>query len=128
SPSFLAGCATIAALWWFGRSWFSPEAGLAAAALLALSDFHIVYSATALTDVLLGLWLVLALDAIVRSLAIADFRWAIGAGVYTGLAWWTKYNGWLPLAIEAAALSLIFVVLRARPAEVIKWLLCLGLT
>ena len=44
-----------------------------------------------------------------RSLA-EDFRWAIGAGLYTGLAWWTKYNGWLPLAIEAAALPLLWLV------------------
>src|SRR5262245_56218907 len=34
-PSFLAGCGTIAAVWWFGRSWFAPEVGLAAAALVA---------------------------------------------------------------------------------------------
>jgi hypothetical protein len=35
-----------------------------------------------------------------RSLLQQDLRWAIGAGIFTGLAWWTKYNGWLPLAIE----------------------------
>lgn len=111
-PSFLAGCGTIVALWWFGRSWFSPAVGLAAATLAALSEFHIAYSATALTDVLLGLWIILAVDAIARSLAREDFRWAIGAGLYTGLAWWTKYNGWLPLAIEAAALPLLWLVMQ----------------
>ena len=63
-PSFLAGCATIVAVWWFGRSWFGPAVGLSAATLVALSDFHIAFSAAALTDVLLGLWLVLAVDAI----------------------------------------------------------------
>jgi dolichyl-phosphate-mannose-protein mannosyltransferase len=109
-PAFLAGCGTIVALWWFGRSWFSPAVGLAAATLAALSEFHIAYSATALTDVLLGLWIILAVDAIARSLAREDFRWAIGAGLYTGLAWWTKYNGWLPLAIEAAALPILWLV------------------
>ncbi|HEX5104434.1 MAG TPA: glycosyltransferase family 39 protein [Pirellulaceae bacterium] len=109
-PGFLAGCGTIVALWWFGRSWFSPAVGLAAATLAALSEFHITYSPTALTDVLLGLWIVLAVDAIARSLAGEDFRWAIAAGIYTGLAWWTKYNGWLPLAIEAAALPLLWLV------------------
>lgn len=109
-PSFLAGCGTIVALWWFGRSWFSPAVGLGAAVLAALSDFHIAYSATALTDVLLGLWLVLAVDAMARSLLKGDYRWAIGAGIYTGLAWWTKYNGWLPLAIEAAALPLLWLI------------------
>src|SRR6478609_8227318 len=71
-PSFIAGSVTLVALWWFGRSWFGPEVGLAAAALLALSNFHIAFTTTALTDVLLGLWLVLAIDAIARSLAGTD--------------------------------------------------------
>ena len=127
-PSFLAGCGTIAALWWFGRSWFSPEAGLAAAALVALNDFHIALSTTALTDVLLGLWLVLAVDAISRSLVGGDFRWAVGAGIYTGLAWWTKYNGWLPLAIEAAAMPLLWFFLRPPANELRRWAGCFALT
>lgn len=121
-PSFLAGCATIVALWWFGRSWFGPEVGISAATLAALSDFHILYSATALTDVLLGLWLVLAVDAIGRSLLQQDLRWAIGAGIFTGLAWWTKYNGWLPLAIEAAALPLLCWFLRPGRNQLLAWL------
>ena len=127
-PSFLAGCGTIVALWWFGRSWFGPEVGLAAAALAALNDFHIAFSATALTDVLLGLWLVLAVDAIGRSLVNGDRRWAIGAGIYTGLAWWTKYNGWLPLAIEAAALPVLWFFLRPPRKQLQRWLACFAIT
>jgi 4-amino-4-deoxy-L-arabinose transferase-like glycosyltransferase len=106
-PSFLAGCATIAALWWLGRTWFGPGVGLAAATLCALSDFHIAYSAAALTDVLLGLWIVLAVQSIGLSLWRGDLRWAVAGGFFTGLAWWTKYNGWLPLAILAAAIPLL---------------------
>jgi 4-amino-4-deoxy-L-arabinose transferase-like glycosyltransferase len=121
-PGFLAGCGTIVAVWWFGRSWFGPEVGMAGASLAALNDFHLTFSATALTDVLLGLWLVLAVDAIGRSLAGRDFRWAIGGGVYTGLAWWTKYNGWLPLAIEAAALPALWLMLRPPRRELLAWL------
>jgi dolichyl-phosphate-mannose-protein mannosyltransferase len=127
-PSFLAGCATIALLWWFGRSWFGPEVGLSAAALAALSDFHVALSAAALTDVLLGLWLVLAVDAIRRSLVNGDLRWGVGAGLYTGLAWWTKYNGWLPLAIEAAALPVLWLLLRPPPKRLLSWLGCFGVT
>lgn len=127
-PSLLAGCATIVAVWWFARSWFGPEVGLAGASLSALNDFHIAFSATALTDVLLGLWLVLAVDAIGRSLADRDFRWAIGAGIYTGLAWWTKYNGWLPLAIEAAVLPVLWFLLRPPRRHLLAWLGCLAVT
>jgi dolichyl-phosphate-mannose-protein mannosyltransferase len=128
APSFLAGCGTIAALWWFGRFWFGPSVGIAAATLAALSPFHVAYSATALTDVLLGLWLILAVDAIGRSIIGGDLRWAVGAGLYTGAAWWTKHNGWLPLAIEAVALPLLWLWLRPARREWMTWLTCLGVT
>ena len=127
-PSFLAGCGTIVAVWWFGRSWFTPAAGLAAATLVSLSNFHILYSTAALTDALLGLWLILAIDAASRSLFHEDYRWAVGAGVYTGLAWWTKYNGWLPLAIEAAALPLMWLAIRPDRKQLLGWLACLATT
>ncbi len=148
-PAFLAGCGTIVAVWWFGRSWFGPAVGLAAAALVGLSDFHITFSATALTDVVLGLWLVLAVDAVGRSLAAvgqswqagrlphgddgtrsvpATYGWAIAAGIYTGLAWWTKYNGWLPLAIEAAAIPVLWFFLRPGRHELLDWIACFVLT
>jgi 4-amino-4-deoxy-L-arabinose transferase-like glycosyltransferase len=148
-PGFLAGCGTIVAVWWFGRSWFGPPVGLAAAALVGLSDFHATFSATALTDVLLGLWLVLAVDAIGRSLAAVvqswqagrlphggngtrsvstTYGWAIAAGVYTGLAWWTKYNGWLPLAIEGAAIPVLWFFLRPGRRELLDWIACFVLT
>ena len=136
-PSFLAGCGMIVALWWLGRTWFTPRVGLATAMLCALSDFHVAYSATALTDVLLGLWLVLAVQAAGLSLWNGDLRWAVAAGLFTGLAWWTKYNGWLPLAIEAAGIGLLWVTAatagdsgsagaspsRASPS---RWLVCLA--
>jgi dolichyl-phosphate-mannose-protein mannosyltransferase len=108
------------ALWLVGRSWFSPRAGLAAAALVAISPFHIVYSAAALTDVWLGLWLLLAVDAAGRSLARRDLRWAVAAGLYTGFAWWTKYNGWLPLAIEGAGLGVLAAVSRLHPGMKVR--------
>ncbi len=127
-PSFLAGCGTIAVLWWFGRSWFGPAAGLSAAALAAFSDFQILFSTAALTDALLGLWLLLAVDAIARSLVNGDLRWAVGAGLYTGLAWWTKYNGWLPLAIEAAGIGLLFFLARERRGQLKTWLICFAVT
>jgi 4-amino-4-deoxy-L-arabinose transferase-like glycosyltransferase len=127
-PSFVAGCSTIVALWWFGRSWFGPPVGLSAATFAALSDFHVTYSTAALTDALLCLWLVLALDAIGRSLFADDLRWAVAAGLYTGAAWWTKYNGWLPLVIEAAAVPLMWLVLRPPRKQLLAWLACIALT
>ena len=103
-PSLLAGAATVYLVWKAGREWFGPEAGLAAAALTALSDFHVVYSRAALTDVLLGFWLLLAIFLQVRAQATGRILQAVAAGVVCSLAWWTKYNGWLTLAIGLAGL------------------------
>ena len=103
-PSLVAGSLMIPLVWWVGRRWFGPMAGLAAATLCALSDPHVVFSRSALTDVLLCFWLLLAVHLIWRSLTTGGVWSAIGAGACTGLAWWTKYNGWLPLAIGWSAL------------------------
>ena len=103
-PSLLFGTLTIPLIWWVGRQWFGPLAGLAAATLLSLSDFHIAFSRSALTDVPLCFWLLLAVYLFERSFRDLSWLSAIFAGVATGLAWWTKYNGWLPLAISLSGL------------------------
>jgi len=103
-PSLVAGSLMIPLVWWVGRSWIGPMAGLASATLCALSDPHVVFSRSALTDVLLCFWVLLAVHLIWRSLTRGGVWSAIGAGACTGLAWWTKYNGWLPLAIGWSAL------------------------
>lgn len=103
-PSLLLGTLTVPLMWWVGRQWFGALSGIAAATLLSLSDFHIAFSRSALTDVPLCFWLLLAVYLFER--AFRDLSWptAIAAGLTTGLAWWTKYNGWLPLAISLSGL------------------------
>src|SRR5579872_1697517 len=49
--NIIAGSMTVPLVWWVGRRWFGPTAGLASATLVALSDVHIFFSRTALTDV-----------------------------------------------------------------------------
>ena len=97
-----AGTLTLVSLWWVVRSWFGTGAGLAALALAAGSDYHILYSRTALTDPLLGLWMVWAAYWGERALRQGGVGRVLLAGLFTALAWWTKYNGWLPLAILAS--------------------------
>lgn len=99
-PSLLFGTLTIPLIWWVGRQWFGPLFGIATATLLSLSDFHIAFSRSALTDVPLCFWLLLAVYFFERSFRDLSWPTAIAAGLTTGLAWWTKYNGWLPLAIS----------------------------
>ncbi len=97
------GTLTVALVWWAGRSWFGPGAGLAAAGLLALSEFHIALSRTALTDVTFAFFLLLAVVLIERALRGASLAIATAAGLTVGLAWNTKYHGWLALALGLSA-------------------------
>ncbi len=97
-----AGILLTPVLWWVGRSWFGPVAGLSAAALCAFSDVHLLYSRTALTDPLLTLLLVLSVYMIWRSICQGGIISSVLSGLLVGAAWWTKYNGWLPLAIAVA--------------------------
>lgn len=105
-----AGCATIVLSWYVARDWFGPVAGLAVLATVAVSDMHALYSRAALTDGLLLAWCILALWLLWRAIASGDYRFAVMAGIVTGLSWLTKYNGWLPLAVAAAALPLWWIV------------------
>ena len=98
-PSLIAGLATIPSLWWIGRRWFGPSAGIVAAWLVAASDFHSSYSRAALTDVPVCLFMLWGVYFIWQALQTGTRRDIVLAGLFTGLAWWTKYNGWLPLAI-----------------------------
>jgi dolichyl-phosphate-mannose-protein mannosyltransferase len=95
---------TVAVVWWVARQWFGVESGIAAAVLAAFSDFHILYSRTALTDVPLSLSMLLAVYFIWEAYRTLRLRWILAAGIATGLGWWTKYNGWLPLAVGLAGL------------------------
>lgn len=131
--NLLAGTLTVPLIWWTARRWFGPVAAGVAGLLCATSDIHILYSRTALTDPLLGFWLLLAVALFSEGMARSDRRWVIAAGVATGLAGWTKYSGWLPLAIALAG-SLPWIA-ASEPARLWKnhlrsvlmqWLLLLG--
>lgn len=126
-PGLLAGTALILSAWWIARRWFSPVAGISAAWLIALSDYQAFYARTALTDPWLVLWLLWAVHASWQAMASGRMRDAIVAGLFTALAWWSKYNGWLPLAITAAG-GLCYVLLSAdRRATGKVWLRVLAM-
>lgn len=122
-PCLIAGIAMIPSIWWVCRRWFGPVAGLVSAWLVATSDFHICYSRAALTDVPVCLFILWAVYFIwsafskihasapqvverartqTKTNSRLPWKDILLAGGFTGLAWWTKYNGWLPLAIGVA--------------------------
>ena len=100
----LLGTATVTLVWWVGRRWFSPRAGLAAAALLALCQAHILMSRVALTDAAFSFLFLLTIALLVETVERASFGWAAAAGLAGGFLWNTKYHGWFSLLITGAAL------------------------
>lgn len=106
------GTALVAAVWWTTRELVAQKgdslttslAALSAASLIAFSDIFIQYSRTALTDIPVSLWMTLAVGTGARAYRTGSWWGAVTAGLLTGLAWWTKYNGWLPLAILGSGL------------------------
>lgn len=101
----ILGTGLVLAIWWLTRLISGDVAAIAAMTLATFSDFLIEYSRAALTDTPVALFMVLAVGT--GLIALRDRRTAamIAAGIFTALAWWTKYNGWLPIAILGAGLA-----------------------
>lgn len=112
--SLVLGTLTVPLVWWVGRRWFGAIAGMTAAYFCAASDLHILLSRACLTDVMLTFWLILSIWQMWEALAHQRTMAAVAAGITTALAWWTKYNGWLPLAVSLGGLSLWFLWTRSQ--------------
>ncbi|MBC8353508.1 MAG: glycosyltransferase family 39 protein [Planctomycetes bacterium] len=109
-PSLFTGCLTLVVVWRMTREWFGAEAGLATLAIASLSDFHALYSRAALTEALMLLLFVAAVWTLKRAFSTSSYLFLGIAGLLTGLAWWTKYNGWLPLAVGFGGLVIAFAI------------------
>ena len=102
--SVLAGTALIPVCWWTGRSWFGPGAGLLTAFLVSIDGLQIIFSRVGLTDELFTLFFVAGLAAVRSAIDHGGWRRILLTGLLVGLAWNTKYNGFLPLALGAGFL------------------------
>ncbi|MGE0812593.1 MAG: ArnT family glycosyltransferase [Vicinamibacterales bacterium] len=98
------GTITVGLLWFLARGWFGAGPAIGAAALLALNDYHVALSRSGLTDPLFGLLFVLALGATMAALERPAVGRAVLAGVAVGLAWNTKYHGWLSVVVVTSGL------------------------
>lgn len=98
-PAIVLGFLTVVAVWWVARSFFGQAAGLFVVFVAAFSDFHILFSRMALTDAPVLFWICLSVGLAVTAIARQSFKLMVVAGIVCGIAWWTKYSGWLPVAI-----------------------------
>ncbi len=130
-PGTLAATLGIVFVGWLARLWFDKRVGLLCAALAAGSGVLIAFSPTALTEpYLLLLWpagLVLLTKTVQRLESGGPAPWpsTLAAGIVIGLAWLTKYSGWLPLAIFWSGSALWSVTARP-PLAVLRQLVTHG--
>ena len=102
--SSVAGTLTAGIIYTIGRNNYSRGAGLAAGLMVALADFHIGFSRAGLTDITFCFIFLTALLAYIKAEHLESYSWAVIAGILTGLAWNTKYHGWLAGVIAGMAL------------------------
>lgn len=112
----LAGTLNVALVGWLGSRWFGRVAGWSSASLLALSELHVSLSRAGMTDTLFALTFTAALGLVVEALQGTRLRRAVFAGLAVGLAWNTKYHGWLSAAIVGLA-SLPYLMRAGEPAR-----------
>lgn len=117
-PSMLLGLLTVLAVWWVTRSWFGQNAGLFALFIVSLSEYHVQLSRFALTDVPALFLMLVAVGLAGFGLHHRSLGLMIGAGIATGLAWWMKYLGWLPLAIVTSGASFWWLLVGRKQISI----------
>ena len=127
-PSMVLGSLTILVLWWLGRSMFGQPAGLMLVYVVGLSDFHILFSRMAMTDVPVLFWTALAVGIGLKGLQSRSVRTMALAGLCTGIAWWTKYTGWLALAILLSGTGFWWMLTGRREMSAVQLAKLLGST
>ncbi|MCA9082897.1 MAG: glycosyltransferase family 39 protein [Planctomycetaceae bacterium] len=124
-PSIVAGCVTVFVMWWLARILFGQAAGLCMASIVAFSDYHILFSRMALTDAVVLVFITASVAVAVTGLQQRSVRRMFLAGVLTGLAWWTKYTGWLPIAIVVSGSVFWWTIGGRRGIRIQKLLMLL---
>lgn len=142
--SAVSGIGLVGLAWWLGRRLFGIRAGLAAAALLAVSPFAVYYSQEARMYALLAVWAALA-SAWIVTLALpgpstpsagsgtgsGQVRWP-GAALYalaTAAGLYTHYAYPFVMVAQAVALAIAWAlspgrtVLIRQPRALLAWAL-----
>ena len=97
------GIATVPLVFAIGRRVGGPVVGLIGAAIVGGSVLHVLHSTFLTTDVPLAFMGAAVLWASLRFLDERRLRWLVLAGVATGLAASTKYNGAILALVPAIA-------------------------
>lgn len=116
-PSALAGVGLALLVYYIARGFWGQKRGLLAGILCATSVIILRQARLAETDVMLTLWVTLAVWSGYRALFTAsDSRWMIASGLAAGLGFMTKGPAALALPMLAWLSGAIFCA-RARPMQ-----------
>ena len=111
----LLGSLTIPLFYILGKEFFDRNAGIIAAAVLAFSQFHILYSQDARAYTTVLFFFSIALIFYMQALKTNDIRaWAL-SGIFSGLAFWTHF--YVFIIIAGMYLFAIAVVLKNNPEK-----------
>lgn len=91
--------ATVVLLWWVGRTWWHPLAGLAAAGVFALSANAIVYGRHAWNPNLMPFFSLLVIWAMYQATIRQKHWWWLGVGLGFSAAGQMHVTGWLLLPV-----------------------------
>ena len=103
--SLLCALITVPVLCLAGKQLFSARTGLLAAALLAFSPWHLLYSRTGFRNILLPIFVLGALACFARALETRRLRWFVLTGAVLGIGMYS-YTSFrvIPLVLVAWAL------------------------
>jgi 4-amino-4-deoxy-L-arabinose transferase-like glycosyltransferase len=118
--SVLAGTATVGVVYVLGSRLLDWRAGLAAAAILAISPLHIWYSQEARQYATAGFGVAVAYLALVAGSQTGRTAWAVAYGVALWIAMFTDYSALYALAVHPLLLLIVAVrsLRRAIPLVV----------
>lgn len=106
------GVLGVAAIARLTAAWFTPNAAVIAAFLLAIEPLHVAHSRLALTETTFCVGLLATLLYATRALETEGTRSAYLTGASAGVATLTKFHGFLPLAAFGA-----MALLKKRPRQ-----------
>jgi uncharacterized membrane protein len=115
-PSAIAGALTVLVIYFIAKELYTEKSGLIAAALLAVSPYHILYSQEARMYGMVVLFIALAIWMFLRAIRTGKLQdWAL-FGVACALAFSTHFYS----AFIIFALVVGYLILRSNELKVIK--------